>query len=167
MGIWNWLDQAMGLIYGGVPWGVQHWLDRGDGIDVWGCIMGACDWIRVMELICGGRVMGCVTLAGSGRWDWFMGVHHGGTWLDRAMEVICGGAPWGRATLARSGGRDWFIGTCHGGVRCWLDWGDGTDFGGRAKWQNTMWLLNLNDDTMCPHVWRWGKCSECVWLRGW
>ena len=38
---------------------------------------------------------------------------------------------------------------------------------GRAKWQNTIWLLNLNDDTMCPHVWRWGKCTECVWLRGW
>ena len=25
----------MGLIYGGVPWGMQHGLDRGDGIDLW------------------------------------------------------------------------------------------------------------------------------------
>ena len=42
------------------------WLDRGDGIDVWGRIMGAQDWIRAKKLICGGRVMGYATLAGSG-----------------------------------------------------------------------------------------------------
>ena len=62
------------------------------------------------------------------------------------MGLIYVGAQWGRATLAGSG--------------------DGIDSFGQAKWQSTIWLLNLNDDTMCPHVWRWGKCAECVWLRG-
>ena len=52
-------------------------------------------------------------------------------------------------------------------ARHWLDRGHGIDSWECAKWQSTIWLLNLNDDTMCPHVWRWGKCAECVWLRGW
>ena len=30
----DWI-RVMGLIYGGVPWGMKHGLDRGDGIDLW------------------------------------------------------------------------------------------------------------------------------------
>ena len=227
---------AMGVIYGVCHGGVRHRLDRGDGIDLWGCIMGVHDWIGVMGMICGGVPWGSVTLAGSGRWDWFMGAHdtgwigamgliHGGSrhWLDRGDgNVICGGAPWGRATLAGPGRWDWLMGVCygntwhcngemvliygnalwgratwsgrwdwfvvaqhggvtqagsgrwdwfmgahHGGAWHWLDLGNGIDSWRRAEWQSTIWLLNSNDDTMCPHIWRWGKCTECAWLRGW
>ena len=64
---------AMGLSYGGV-------------------LLGARDWIGVMELICGGEPW---TLTRSGRWDWFMWARNGA-----------------RATLIGSGRWDWFMGTC-------------------------------------------------------
>ena len=54
--------------------GVRHWDTHvGDGIELWGRAMGACDWIGVMELICGGEPWGRTTLNRSGRWDSFMG----------------------------------------------------------------------------------------------
>ena len=122
------LDPADGIHFWGHAMGVRHWLDVGDGLELWGHAMGACNWIRVMESICGGEPWGPMTLANSGRWDWFM---------------------WAR----------------NGGARHRLDRGNGIDSWGPARWQSTIWLLNLNDDTMCPHVWHWGKCAECVWLR--
>ena len=74
-----------------------------------------------------------------GRWDWFVGAHCTG-WIGA-------------------------VGLVYGSPRYWL--GDGIDSWGCAKWQSNIWLLKLNDDTMCPHVWCWGKCAECIWLRGW
>ena len=221
-GRWDWFMGArdigwirvMGLIHGGSPWGhvtlagsgwwdwfigARHggkwlWLDRGDGFDSWGLTTLArlgngidlwwlpdTGWNGAMALIYGDTSWGCAT--GSGKWDWFvghtMGVRH---WLDvgdgielwgcamgtrdwiGAVELICRGAPWGRTTLTWSG--RWNVGVPWG-ARHWLDWGDGIDLWERAKWQSTIWLLNLNDDAMCPHVWRWGKCAKCIWLRGW
>ena len=134
----------MRLIYGGLPWGyvtlagsgwwdwfmgvchggVQHGLDPSDGIDLWGCVMGVRDWIGMMALIGGVAPWGHTTLAGSGRWDWFIGVRHGGKqpWLDRGD----GFDSWGLVTLARPGRWDWFI----GGVGHWLERGDGIDLWG-------------------------------------
>ena len=164
---------ATGLIDGGS----QHWLDRGDGIDLWGCatLAGTGLWHWFM----GTRHGGARLDRGDGidLWGHAMGVRH---WLDvgdgielwgcamgardwiGVMELICGGEPWGCTTLTRSGRWDWFMWTRNGGARHWLDRGDGIDSLGRAKWQSTIWLLNLNDDTMCPPVWRWGKSAECV-----
>ena len=147
---------AMGLIYGGA----RHWLEWGDGTDLWGRVMGVHDWIGEMGLIYGGTPWGCDT-----GWMWAMGLSYGGV-------------PWGWW--------NWFVGESHGSARHWLDLGDGIDLCGHAMsardtgWigamglvhgdvpnYKVMWLLNLNDDTICPHVWRWGKCAERVWLRGW
>ena len=140
---------AMGLIHRASPWG-RHGgarLDRGDGIDLWGSAMGVRHWPDVGDGIeLWGRAMGAR--------DWI-----------GAMKLICGGAPKGHTTLTRSWWWGWFMWAHHGGARHWLDRGDGIDSWGRAKWQNTIWLLNLNDDTICPHVWRWGECTDCVWLR--
>ena len=152
---------AMGLIYGGA----QHWLERGDGIDLWGRVKGVRDWIGEMGLICGGTPWGYNT---------------GCMW---AMGLSYGGVPCGRAT--RLGWWNWFVGKSNGGTRHWLDPGDGIDLCGCVMgsrdtgwiWamglthgdvQNdkVIWLLNLNDNTMCPHVWCYGKCAECVWFRG-
>ena len=169
----GWWDWFRGACHGGT----RHWLDQGDGIDLWGYVMGAHDWIGEMGLTWGGMLLGCDTGwdpslgcgTESGRWDWFAGGCHGDArhWLDvgdeidlwgrsmgarnwiRAMELICGGKPWGRTTLARSGWRDWFMWARHEGMRHWLDWGYGIDSWGHVKWQSTIWLLNLNDDTMC------------------
>ena len=81
---------SVGLIYGSV-W---HWLERGDGIDS------------------GGLPWGHTTLAGSGWWDWFMGVCRGACntgWIG-AMGLI--------------------YGIRHGGTR--LDRGDGIDLRGHT-----------------------------------
>ena len=109
---------AMGLIYGGY------------GIGLWGCMMGVHDWIGVMGLICGDVPWGSATLAGSGRWDWFVG----GTWhwLDRgngidwlgcAMGIRDTGTGdgidlWGCVMGARNLIRrwDWFVMAHHGGA---------------------------------------------------
>ena len=135
----------MGLFHGGMRFG--HTTLAGSGR--WGWLMGVCHWDTrhwngEMALIYGDALWGRATW--SGRWDWFAVAHHGG------------------ATLAGSGRWDWCMGTHHGGARHWLDRGDGIDSWERAEWQSTIWLLNSNDDTMCPYVWRWGKCAECVWL---
>ena len=167
--------RVMGLIYG-----VHHggtWLDRGDGIDLRGHAIRVWHWL--------GHVMGARLDQRDGidLWGHIMGVRH---WLDvndeidlwgysmrarnwiRGMELICGGEPWGRMTLARSGWGDWFMWARHDGARHWLDWGYGIDSWGRVEWQSTIWLLNVNDETMCLNYgWRWGKCAECVWLRAW
>ena len=44
----------------------------------------------------------------------------------------------------------------------WSQWEVAIDSWGCAKWQSTIWVLKVNDDTMFPHVWHWGKCAECV-----
>ena len=102
---------------------------------------------------------------GTGRWHWFMGMRYGAAQPNRGDGIDL----WWHTM----------------GVRHWLDLGDGIDVWGRtmgvrdtglvrgngidlwerAEWQSTIWFLNSNDDTMCPHVWHWGKCAECVWLR--
>ena len=171
----------MGLIHGGM----RHWLDRGNGIDSWGHAMGPCvtGWVGVMGLIHGGarpwldRGYGFdwwsfATLAGTRQWHWFMGMRHGGARQDGGDGIDL----WGHAI----------------GVRHWLDVGNGIELWGHAMgardwigvcgtgWigalglihgdvpnDKVIWLPNLNDDTVWPHVWRWGKCAECVWLRGW
>ena len=134
--------RVMGLIYGGVPWGMQHGLDRGDGIDLWDTSWGHTtgsgrwDWFE-------GAILAECEL-----WDWFIGVFHGGrNWIG-AMELICGGEPWGRMTLARSGWGDWFMWVRHEGVRHWLDWGYGIDPWARVEWQSAIWLLNVNDKVL-------------------
>ena len=173
---------AMGLIHRGTPLGLATLARPG----WWDWFMGVLDtgWNGMMALIYGDSSWGRGT--GSGKWEWFVGARHGvRCWLDvgdgielwgRAMgacdwigvmELICGGAPWGRMTLTRSGQWDWFMCARQGGARQWLDRGNGIDSWERAKWQSTIWLLNVNDDAMCPHVWHWGKGAECVWLRGW
>ena len=81
----SWLNQPqsaimLGLIYGGVPWGMQQRLDWGDWVDLWGYVTGAHDWIGEMGLICGGTPLGCDT-----GWMW-------------VMRLIYGGVPWGRTT---------------------------------------------------------------------
>ena len=116
----GWWDWFMGVCHGGL----QH--GRGDWIDLWGCLMGVRDWIGVMGLIGGVAPWGCVTLAGSGRWDWFMGACDIG-WIW-AMGLIHGGTPWGHATLAGSGWWDWIIGARNGVSPPWLDRGDGFDW---------------------------------------
>ena len=131
----------------------------GDGIDLWGCAMGVCDtgWIGATGLIYGDVSWGHAT--GSGRWNWYVGAHHGecNTRWIRAKGLIHGGAPWVQATGSGNGIDLW---GCTMGVR-------DTGWIGAMEWQSTIWLLKLNDDTMCLHVWRWGKCAECVWLTGW
>ena len=210
MGIWNWLYRG----------GIRHWLYQGDGVDLQGCVMRAPDWIRVIESKCGGMPWGRTSLAGSGRWDWIMGIcdngwigamdlFHGDTrhWLEQGNGLIYSGVwHW----LERVMGL--IQGACHGGTQHWLDQGDGIDtswghttgsgrwdwfegarywdvmlagtrHGGttgserwdwfvdyeivamglihgacrmakyymvaECKWQSTIWLLNVNDDTMC------------------
>ena len=121
---------------------------------------GCQGWIGVMGLIGGVVPWGRTTLAGSGRWDWFMGARDIG-WIW-AMGLIHGGVPWGRATLAGSRQWVWLMGARDTG---WT--GAMGSIYGDVPNDKVIWLLNLNEDTMCPHVWRWGKCAECVWLRGW
>ena len=82
-----------------------------------------------MGLIYGGVPWGHTTLAGLGRWDWFMGKCHGGARLDRGNGIDLWGRAMGRATLARSGQWDWVIGACHVGVQHWLDWAMGLILG--------------------------------------
>ena len=76
--------RVMGLIYGGVPWGMQHGLDRGDGIDLWDTSWGY--------------------TTGSGRWDWFEGARH--------WDVTLAGTRHGDTTESERW--DWFVGACHG-----------------------------------------------------
>ena len=163
-GIRHWLDQGDGIDL----WecGVGH----ATRADLWGYAMGAHDWIWEMGLICGGMPLGCNTgwdtswgrATGSGRWDWFVGARHGGAtlagcgWWYWFMGAFHGGATgsgrwnwWGRTTLARSGWGDWFMWARHEGAQHWLDWGYGIDSWGRVEWQSNIWLLNLNDNTMC------------------
>ena len=71
----------------------RQWLDRGDGIE-------SC---------------GYVTMAGSGRWNCFLGTRDTGWcravgliygsvwhWLERGDGIDSGGLPWGHMTLAGS-----------------------------------------------------------------
>ena len=101
---------AMGLLHGGMPGGhvtlagsghwdrfmgachedTRHWLDWGNGIDLWRGI----GWNGVMELIPGGLPWGHATVAGSGRWDWFMAVC--GTGWNGVMGLIPGGCHGGK-----------------------------------------------------------------------
>ena len=139
--------RVMGLIYGGVPWGMQHGLDRGDGIDLWDTSWGHTtgserwDWFEGArhwdvtlavtrhggatgserwDWFVGARHGGAI-LAGCELWDWFIGVFHGGRNWIRAMELICGGEPWGA----------WH----------WLDLGEGIDLCGRVmRARDTGWI---------------------------
>ena len=85
------------------------------------------------------------TLAGSGRWDWFMGARDTG-WIG-AMGLIHGGTPWRRATLAGPGWWDWFMGVRHGSAQHWLERGDGINLWGRRRimrvrsWVGVMGLI--------------------------
>ena len=60
------LDQRDGIDLWGHAMGVRHWLDVNDEIDLWGYSMGARDCIGAMELICGGKPWGRMTLGRSG-----------------------------------------------------------------------------------------------------
>ena len=85
----------MGLIYRVCHGGVRHWLDRGDGIDLCGRVMGARDWIGVMELICEGMPWRSATLARSVRWIDLLGRAMGACdagWIG-VMGLIHGGGP--------------------------------------------------------------------------
>ena len=177
-GMRHWLDRGDSIDSWGHGHGVmRHWLDRGDGIDSWGwaTLAGSGQWHWFMGTRHGGARLdrgdgiylgarhGGAALAECGRWDWVMGACHGGVRL------------W-------SGWWNWSVEESHGGARRWLDLDDGIDLCGRAMgardtgWIGAMglihgdvpnnkviWLLDLNDDTTCPHVRRWGKCAECVW----
>ena len=166
----------MGLIYGGVPWGMQHGLDRGNGIDlrehaigIWhwlGHVIWGRDWIREMGLICGGTPRGvrhwldvnyeidlwgyCMGRAtGSGRWNWFVEANHGGVWhwLDLGEGLIYVGASWGRMTMAGLGLWDWFMVACRMAKYYMV---------AECKWQSSIWLL-------C----KWRYHVSYVWLRVW
>ena len=129
--------RAMGLIYGGMPYGrttwaglgwwdwfmgachggTQHWLDRGVGIDSWGLAMGThgtC-WIREMGLIYGGVQHWLERGDGIDSWGLAMGACDSG-WIG-VMGLIYGGVAWGRAARAGSGRLHWFMGMRHRGVR--------------------------------------------------
>ena len=166
-GRWVWLMGAHDTVWpgamGSIDGGARHGLERGDGIDLWGRVMEAHDWIGEMGLICGGTPWVCDT-----GWMWAMGLSYGGVLWGHRNGSGDGIDLWERTTtLTRSGRWDWFMWARNGGARHWLDRGDEIDSWGHCQMTSTIWLLNLNDDTMCPHVWRWGKCAECVWLRGW
>ena len=106
IGWWDWFMGTcdtgwigvMGLLHGGT----RHRLDRGDGIASWGLAMGTrgTGWIGAMGLIYGGVPWGCAARAGSGRWDRFMGMPHGGARLDRGDGIDW----WGCAMGARDTG---------------------------------------------------------------
>ena len=151
VGAWGAQDWSgeMGLICGGTPLGCDTGWDTS-----WGR-----DWIREIGLICGGH--GGATLAGCEWWDWFMGVFHGGAQLDQGDEIdlwrrtmgahdtgyiwvrglIYVGVSWGRAMLAGLGLWDWLItGACRMAKYYMV---------AECKWQSTIWLLNVNDDTTC------------------
>ena len=152
MGIWNWLYRG----------GIRHWLYQGDGVDLQGCVMRALDWIRVIESICGGMPWGPKSLAGSGRWDWIMGIcdngwigamelFHGDMrhWLEQGNGVDLwwcvalagtgdgidsGGLPWGHTTLTGSGWWDWYVMGAYDWIgEMGLIWG-GTPLGCDAGW---------------------------------
>ena len=111
-----------GIDLWGVSWChgvIRHWLYQGDGVDLQGHVMGAPDWIRAIESICGGVPWGRTSLAGSGRWDWIMGICDTG-WIG-AMELFHGDT---RHWLERGNG------LIYGGVWHWLEQGDGIDSGG-------------------------------------
>ena len=96
----------------------------------WGLAMGACDtgWIGAMGLIYGCVPWGYAAWAGSGRLDWFMGMRHGGAWLDRFDGIDW----WGWAMGARDTGWIREMGLIHGGMRHWLDRDEGIDSCGHA-----------------------------------
>ena len=133
----------MGVCHGGA----RHWLDQGDGIDWWGRVMGARDWIWVMELICGGAPWGArhrLDLGdGIDLWDWAMGLTNEDCatgWIG-AMGLLHGGMPGGHVTLAGSGHWDRFMGACHEDTRHWLDWGNGIDLWRGIGWNGVMELI--------------------------
>ena len=159
----------MGLIYGDTSWGhttgsgrwdwfvgARHW-----GVTLVGHIMGARDWIREMGLICRDTPWGCDTgwmwmmrliyggipwgrATGSERWNWFVEANHGAwQWLDLG-EGIDSCRHVMRATLAGLGLWDWFIDWFMGACRMTKYY-----MVAECKWQSTIWLLNVNDDTMC------------------
>ena len=146
---------AMGLIYGIHHGGTR--LDQGDGIDLRGHAIGMWHWPA--------HVMGARLDQRDGidLWGHAMGVRH---WLDVNYEIDLWGYSMGRAT--GSGRRNWFVEANHGGTWHWLDLGEGIDLcgrimrardtgwigamglisWGRVKWQNTIWLLNVNDKVL-------------------
>ena len=117
-GAHNWIGE-MGLIWGGTPlecdtgwdtsWG-RDWIKEMGlicGDTTWGCDTG---WMWMMRLIYGGIPRGRTT--GSGRWNWFVEVNHGGAWhwLDLGEGIdLCG-----RVMRARDTGWiglwKWFMG---------------------------------------------------------
>ena len=168
---------------------VRHMLDPGGGIDLWGSVMGPCDWIGVMGLIHGGMrhwldrgewdcFMGAHDTGWIGRWDWFMGGCRGSTrhWLDRRNGIDS----WRCATLAGAGRWDWFMGACHGGTWHWLDRGDGIDWWGCAMgicdtgtgwWHWFMGMryggaqLDQGDGLLCGGT-PWGCHTGWIWVMG-
>ena len=152
MGIWNWLDQAMGLIYEVCHGGVRYWLYQGDGGDLWGPVMGVPDWIA------SGRWNQSV-----GRWDWFMGTCDTG-WME-VMKLVHGDTHhWlERGNGVDSGRWDWIMGICdtgwiramelfHGDTRHWLERGNGVDLWLCVAMAGTGW-------------WDWfrGTCHGGTW----
>ena len=91
----------MGLIYGDVSWG-------GGGMP---------HWIGEMESICRGVPWGRTSLAGSGRWDWFMGT----------CGTLAGSGRWNCFMRTRDTGWSGAMGLIYGCVWHWLEWVDGSD----------------------------------------
>ena len=129
-GAGHWLDRAMGLIHGGLPWG--HATLAGSG--QWDWFMAVCStgWNGVIRLIHGGLPWGYATLAGSGWWDWFMRVCHGSVQygLDRGDGIdlwgcVMGVGNWIGVMALISGVAPW-------GARHRLDLGSGIDLWGHA-----------------------------------
>ena len=182
MGIWNWLDWVMWLIYGGVPW----WRTTLAGSGWWDWLMGTCHGgarlDRVMGLICGGAPWGArhrldlgdgIDLWGHaigahdtgwiGWRHWFMGAHDIG-WIG-AMGLIHGGTPWGCVTLAKSGWWVWLIGA-H--ITGWTG-AMGLIYGGEQHWHWFMGTrhgnarLDRGDGIEFWGRWMGNRNGRCGW----
>ena len=134
--------------------GARHW-----GVTLAGTRHGGSTGSERWDWFVGAR-HGGATLAGCEWWDWFMGVFHGGTQLDQGDGIdlwrrtmgahdigyiwvrglIYVGVSWGRAILAGLGLWDWFMGACRMAKYYMV---------AECKWQSTIWMLNVNDDTTC------------------
>ena len=120
----------------------RHWLDQSGGFYLWEPSMGRTTLAGSGDGI---DLWGCVTLAGLEWWDWFTGAH-GTDWMG-AVRLIYGSRPWGHVTLAGSGWWDWFTGVCQMTKHYMV---------AEIKWSYRVLISR-----------RWGKCTECIWLRGW
>ena len=145
--------------------------------------MGSPDWIGVIESICGGVPWGRRSLAGSGRWDWIMGIcdngwigamelFHGDMrhWLEQGNGIDLWGCAVGHATRAGSGRWDWFMGYVMG-AHDWIGemgliWG-GTPLGCDTGWDTSWWRDWIREMGLICGGMPWGGCAILAGCELW